>query len=208
MGFEWHPYLPVTAVRSGALTLLKPVIMVSGGAGQGRVLMRFLNFIGVILLGTTMAACDSEIVNHPPGSDRWMDGNPGQFAEFAANAEEGPVAMLNLLKFKDQSSGGEGTGAEAYARYAELAGPFVLRYGGELVWAGEAREQLVGDMAYDWDAVLLVKWPARQNLIDLGRDEEYQAISHHRKKGLERTMLIALDQTGGMLVLPEGTDQQ
>lgn len=49
-------------------------------------------------------------------------------------------------------------------------------------------------MDYDWDMALLVWWPNRQNLIDLGNDEEYEAISHHRLNGLERTMLIALDK--------------
>ena len=88
--------------------------------------------------------------------------------------------MINLLKFRELSLDGDGTGAEAYARYGELATPFV--------------ERLVGDTHYDWDSVLLVSWPTRQNLIDLGNDEGYQAIAHHRKNALERTMLIALDE--------------
>jgi uncharacterized protein (DUF1330 family) len=127
-----------------------------------------------------------------------MDGNPADFARFAANADEGPVVMINLLKFRQGSLDGDGTGAQAYARYGELAGPFVERHGGRLIWQGQAREHLVGDTHYDWDVVLMVSWPKRQNLLDLGSDPEYQAIAHHRKNGLLRTMLIALDEQAPM----------
>ena len=142
----------------------------------------------------SLSGCGADMANHLPGVDPWMDGNPADFAEFSVNADEGPVVMINLLKYRDQSLDGDGSGAEAYARYGVLAGPYVERHGGKLLWAGEAREHLVGDTDYDWDSVLMVSWPKRQNLIDLGRDEGYQAIAHHRKNGLERTMLIALDQ--------------
>ena len=80
-------------------------------------------------------------------------------------------------------------------KYGELATPFVEKHGGKLIWSGVPTQQLVGDMDYDWDMVLLVWWPKRQNLLDLGSDEDYEAIAHHRMDGLERTMLIALDET-------------
>ena len=159
-------------------------------------IMRWVSASGLLL---ALAACDSELVNKLPGADPWLDGNPGQFASFLANADEGPVVMINLLKFREQSLDGDGTGAEAYARYGELAGPFVEKHGGKLIWAGAATQHLVGDIAYDWDAVLLVSWPKRQNLIDLGGDEAYEAIAHHRLNGLERTMLIALDEQASFL---------
>jgi len=122
-----------------------------------------------------------------------MDGNPSALAAFAMNADEGPVVMINLLKFREEAADGDGTGAEAYARYAELAAPFVVRHGGQVVFSGQAHEQLIGDTDYDWDMVLLVSWPKRQNLLDLAGDEEYEKIAHHRTNALERAMLIALD---------------
>ena len=110
-------------------------------------------FVGL----SAISGCDADTANHLPGVDPWMDGNPVDFAEFAANADKGPVVMINLLKFRDKSLDGDGTGAEAYARYGQLAGPFVERHGGKLLWAGEAKEHLVGDTNYDWDSVLLVE---------------------------------------------------
>lgn len=145
------------------------------------------------IVALALLACGSDPINHLPGVDPWLDGNPLEFASFAKDADQGPVVMLNLLKFRDQAADGSGTGAEAYARYAALAGPFVEKHGGSLVFSGEANEHLIGDTNYDWDAVLLVSWPKRQNLLDLASDEEYEKIAHHRTNALERAMLIALE---------------
>ena len=134
-----------------------------------------------------------------PDSNPWMDGNAEQFIEFSRRAGEGPVVMINLLKFYNASLDGDGTGREAYARYGVLAEPFVEKHGGKMIWAGDTAEHLIGDIAYGWDAVLLVKWPTRQKLMDLAGDEDYQAIAHHRENGLQRTMLIAMDE---MISLP------
>lgn len=130
-------------------------------------------------------------------TDPWLAGNADEFAAFARGADEGPVHMLNLLKFRARSRAGDQTGAQAYATYGALAAPYVEKHGGRLVWAGASTQHLVGDMAFAWDSVLIVAWPRRQNLIDLGNDPGYQAIAHHRVDGLERTMLIALDPRGG-----------
>jgi len=159
-------------------------------------------FFSIMSALVLMSGC-SDTLNHLPGVDPWMDGNPADLASFAANADEGPVVMINLLKFREASLDGDGTGAEAYARYGALAAPFVEAHGGEMVWLGEAREHLVGDTTYDWDSVLLVRWPKRQNLLDLTGDEGYQKIAHHRQNGLERTMLIALDEQFASFSVPD-----
>ena len=154
-----------------------------------------------LIVGLTillLSACDSRVANHLPGSNPWLDGNPGQFVSFASKADTGPVFMLNLLKFEDTTANGEMSGADSYAKYGELAGPFVAKHGGELIWAGIPTQQLIGDMDYDWDLVAIVKWPKRQSLIDLGDDPDYKAISHFRGDGLARSMLIAMDEAPGL----------
>jgi uncharacterized protein (DUF1330 family) len=127
-----------------------------------------------------------------------MDGNAAQMAEFATTADSGPVFMLNLLKFRERTVDGSMTGAESYQKYAALAGPFVEKHQGTLVWAGAPTQQLIGDMDYDWDLVAIIEWPQRQNLLDLGSDPEYEAISHYRGESLERSMLIAMDKLPGL----------
>ncbi len=164
-------------------------------------LIKFPGISVVVLVSLfILSGCGSELANRLPGVDPWIDGNPGEFAKFMQQSDEGPVVMINLLKFRERSKDGKSTGAESYARYGELAVPFVEAHGGTLLWAGEAHEHLVGDTNYDWDSsVLLVSWPQRQSLLDLADDEAYQAIAHFRTDGLERTMLIALDEQGNAL---------
>lgn len=55
--------------------------------------------------------CGSDPLNHVPGMDPWLDGNPTELAHFAINAEEGPVVMINLLKSRTEASDGSGSGA-------------------------------------------------------------------------------------------------
>jgi len=155
-------------------------------------------YLSVTIVITLITGCDSRITNHPPGSDPWLDGNPGQFVAFASQADSGPVFMLNLLKFEETTNSGEMTGAASYAKYGELAGPFVTKHGGELIWAGVPTHQLIGDMDYDWDLAAIVKWPTRQNLLDLGEDPGYEAIAHYRGDGLARSMLIAMDEVSSL----------
>ena len=140
-----------------------------------------------------LSVFSTDTLNHLPGVNPWTDGNLAEYSTFSDKIGSGPVTMLNLLKFREKSLDGNGTGTESYALYGELVNPLVKDYGGEMVFIGKAGEHLIGDTNYDWDVALLVKWPDRQNLINLINDESYKAIGHLRKNGLERAMLIALD---------------
>jgi uncharacterized protein (DUF1330 family) len=114
------------------------------------------------------------------------ESNADEFAKFAARGDEGPVMMLNLLKFKLG-------GAEGYAAYGAAAGPIVQKFGGKGLFAGRPSELLLGDKAYDWDMMVLVEWPKRQNLLDMTTSDEYQAVSHLRGDSLVRSVLYAID---------------
>ena len=47
--------------------------------------------------------------------------NKAQFIELMEAPDEGPVVMLNLLKFKEKADGAEGTGASEYGKYGDAA---------------------------------------------------------------------------------------
>lgn len=47
--------------------------------------------------------------------------NREQFEQLAQATDDGPVVMLNLLKFKASASDGTGSGAAAYGRYGDAA---------------------------------------------------------------------------------------
>ena len=50
--------------------------------------------------------------------------------------DEGPVCMVNLVKFREKSLDGDGSGRDAYGRYAAVVGPMVEARGGVVVWVG------------------------------------------------------------------------
>ena len=53
---------------------------------------------------------------------------------------QGPVTMINLIKYRDVSLDGNSTGREAYARYAKPVQALVENRGGKVLWAGPVGE--------------------------------------------------------------------
>ena len=121
--------------------------------------------------------------------------NPEQFAEFAKLPQQGPVIMLNLLKFKTRATGEEGTGAEAYGRYGEGVAKIFAKIGARPVWVGRPMQVLIGGPEANWDVVALVEYPNRQAFIDMVTRPDYQGILKHREAGLEYQVLAACEQT-------------
>lgn len=117
--------------------------------------------------------------------------NREQFEQLAQEPDEGPVVMLNLLKFKAKASDGSGSGAAAYGRYGDAAVEMIEARGGKVLWAGRGKQILIGDPAEDWDHVLLVQYPSRKGFIEMVTTPEYDEAHQHRESGLERTVVVA-----------------
>ncbi len=109
------------------------------------------------------------------------------------STDEGPVTMLNLVKYRDQSSDGDGTGREAYTRYTSVAQRLVESRGGKLLWAGVMGEAALneGDADVDWDWGLLVYYPNRAAFIDMVTSPEYLAANEHRRSGVAKHMILS-----------------
>ncbi|MBU8861529.1 MULTISPECIES: DUF1330 domain-containing protein [unclassified Micromonospora] len=102
---------------------------------------------------------------------------------FLATDPDGPVVMLNLLRFAEG-------GRESYARYgAALRETFLPRYGGKVLYAGEGGPALVAEEGQQWDAVLLVRYPSRTAFSRMVADPEYQEVSRWRTLALEEAVL-------------------
>jgi len=127
--------------------------------------------------------------------------NREQFEQLALAPDEGPVVMLNLLKFKAAAADGSGSGADAYRRYGKAAVEMVEERGGKVLWAGRGDQILIGDPGEDWDQIVLVEYPSRRAFIEMVTTPEYTDAHEHREQGLERTVLVAcspsLDRLGG-----------
>ncbi|MDQ1508493.1 MAG: hypothetical protein QOG50_337 [Actinomycetota bacterium] len=119
--------------------------------------------------------------------------NKAQFVELMEAPDEGPVTMLNLLKFKSDVDG-DGTGASGaseYAKYGDAAVQMVEARGGKVLWMGRVDQILIGDPAEEWDSVALVQYPSRKAFVEMVSTPEYEQAHEHRESGLERTVLIA-----------------
>jgi uncharacterized protein (DUF1330 family) len=118
--------------------------------------------------------------------------NKDQFLALASAPDEGPVVMLNLLKFKETATDGNASGASEYGKYSDVVVQMVEARGGKVRWMGRADQVLIGDDdANDWDSVALVEYPSRKAFIDMVTAPDYEKAHEHRESGLERTVLIA-----------------
>lgn len=111
---------------------------------------------------------------------------------------DGPVVMLNLLKFRktaDYPPGHPGAGCsgeEAYRRYERL---FIGTVGevsrARPIYNGPVMQALVGSATEtDWDRMLIVEYPSRQHFLGMMADPVYRDGLVHRYAALERTVLI------------------
>ncbi len=113
-----------------------------------------------------------------------MQPTPEQIEAFRALPDDGPVVMLNLLKFKPDG------GQVAYMKYGMAVQPLLRRHGAKSLFFGRAEFCLIGNG--DWDAVALVQYPSNQSFLDMIESADYQAIHHHREAGLAGQVLYAL----------------
>ena len=122
--------------------------------------------------------------------------DPAAFAEMAGRDPNEPVVMLNLLKYRDMAAEGAGvdgmTGEEAYRTYGRAFAELNPRFGGEPVWMGRAQASVIGDE--DWDLIILVRYPTRQQFIDMINDPDYQAIAPIRSAALADSRLVESQQ--------------
>ncbi len=126
-----------------------------------------------------------------------------QMRAFAKDPHDGPIVMLNLLKFRetadyqpdDPEYGDKISGEAAYDRYgAELMTFADADMGVETLYAGDAARFMIG--SGDWDRVLLVRYPSRQHMLKMLSDERYTAAHRHRDAGLLHQDLIETRQKG------------
>ncbi|MDV6260602.1 DUF1330 domain-containing protein [Rhodococcoides yunnanense] len=98
---------------------------------------------------------------------------------------DGPVVMLNLLRFADG-------GREQYAKYAQAVGDTCLpKYGARVLCSGEGSTPLVAEDGQARDAVLLVQYPSRKAFTDMVADPEYQQVTSMRTEARQEAVLQA-----------------
>ena len=120
-----------------------------------------------------------------------------QIEAFAKADWEGPVCMINLLKFKPRAEAEAGiaarSGRDLYREYGRLVRPFLEKVGGRVICAVAPQHIIIGDDADDWDEVLVVEYPSRDAFFQMISIPGYP--SDVREKALARSALIASKKT-------------
>lgn len=118
-----------------------------------------------------------------------------QIKRLVSSELDGPVVMLNLLKFDKQAKDGEGSGRDAFQRYGDELASIMESRGITLLWRGRADSVVIGDDDADgWDEVLLVQYPSRKVFLEMAGSKEYEGVGKHRTSALADSRLIACTQ--------------
>ena len=117
-----------------------------------------------------------------------IQSNADQFKALKHNPNEGPVVMLNLLKFKP------GDGFETYLNYMQESGKYVEGVGGKMIYLGKPNELLNGTET--WDLMMLVQYPSRAKFLEMANNPDYIKVHELREKAVDRAVLYATDRVG------------
>lgn len=135
--------------------------------------------------------------------------NKEQIKGFMEPVSEGPICMVNLLKFKDKAAYEDGrdtdlSGREAYALYEEGVKKLLQEIGGGIGFEGDVARLALGEVEELWDVVALAVWPSRGAMFEVMQSPEMQAISVHRSAGLAGQLNIETTDFQGLWLKGSG----
>lgn len=113
-----------------------------------------------------------------------------QFRAFRDDPYDGPIAQVNLLKFRvkaeyaetDPESGEDISGETAYQRYSEAFTEAAKSVGGTTTLLASTERYFIG--GGNWDSVLVNHFPSRTAFIEMLNHPDYKSMSRHRDAGL------------------------
>jgi uncharacterized protein (DUF1330 family) len=117
---------------------------------------------------------------------------------------QGPVVMVNLMRFHARSLDGDGSGWDAYLRYSALTVPMIKARGGTLLWTGDAKTVALGEPdGHQWDYLALVYYPSVAAFIDMMTSTDYETrCDLHRRNGCAEHVIIATAEAYSKFKLP------
>jgi hypothetical protein len=106
--------------------------------------------------------------------------------------EDGPVWMVNLMKYRDVADYGDAGGPAISGREAddEYTPRESLRaIGARIVFAADVDTQLLGD-APKWDRIGIVKYPTRRSFIEMQSRDDFTKKHVHKDAGMQQTIVM------------------
>ena len=131
-----------------------------------------------------------EVINRVAPNDEQMKG-------FMEPGHEGPIYMLNLLKFKEKAEYPDGretdlTGAEAYGIYGQEVVGHLAKVGGAPMFSAAVERLMLGEVEELWDMTATAMYPSRKAMLEMISAPDYQASAVHRTAGLAGQLNIEL----------------
>lgn len=119
-----------------------------------------------------------------------------EYGFFLANRppeEDGPIYMVNLMKYFDVAQYADGDAVESTISGKEaddLYDPTEIlhKIGAEVVFYGDVATNNKG--TDDWDRIGIVRYATRKSFIDMQSREDFAEKHVHKAAGMERTTLV------------------
>ena len=122
-----------------------------------------------------------------------------QMEGFLEGDNEAPIAMLNLLKFKEKAEYEDGrntdlTGEQAYAIYSVEVVEHLKKVGGKVSFGGSINRLMLGEAEELWDATFIAKYPSKKAMLKMITDPDYLESNKHRVAGLAGQLNIEVKE--------------
>ena len=131
--------------------------------------------------------------------------DPERIKELKSEGTNGPIFMVNLLKFKDKAEYDDGretdlTGAQAYDIYSKYVTELIRSLGGDITFSGDVTWLFLGEVEELWDRIAIARYPNRATLVEMMKSSRIAEIAVHRKAGLKGQLNIET-------IKPEGREE-
>ncbi len=131
--------------------------------------------------------------------------NEAQIRGFTEPGPEGPIYMVNLLKFRARAEYPDGrpsalTGEQAYEIYSVGVTELLQAYGAKLTFAADVERLMLGEVEELWDKVAIAMYPSRAAMLEMMQSPRMQEIGIHRAAGLAGQLNIETVRASGALL--------
>ena len=122
-----------------------------------------------------------------------IDKDYGLFLATRPPEEDGPIYMVNLMKYHEVAQYAEGStvdttisGREADDRYNPTS--ILSKIGAALVFLADVDSNLVG--TEDWDRIAIVRYATRASFIEMQSRNDFAEKHEHKAAGMQRTTIV------------------
>jgi hypothetical protein len=129
--------------------------------------------------------------------------NAEQLGGFAQPGPDGPLYMVNLLKFKERAEYEDGretdlTGEQAYALYGAGVVKLLADVGGAPMFSADVERLMLGEVEDLWDKIAIAMYPSRAAMMQMMQMPEMAEIGVHRAAGLAGQLNIETAGASGV----------